>query len=344
MQRNQFIFFFLFFLPLFSWSQTLSGIVYDEHNQTVPGASVYLDGTSIGTVTDENGQYSLAVKNKINTLLIISFLGYESAMVEQPFEKPAQKIHLIPKENALKEVVVVAQPFSRKSMLKIFRKQFLGTTKAGKSCEILNEDAISLHYDKATNQLTARADAPLLIKNSFLGYDIAFNLIQFTLGFYKHSIASDQVASSFFSGTALYKEMPDSKKMFINRRKKIYLGSQMHFFRNLSRNIWGKSEFELFNGSYPANPNEIFSISINDGTHTIAIKDAKNPKHFSLSDGFNKTLNLLYNRSKQSRVVFKTPTFAIDDYGNIDAIEHIFFSGEMGKYRFGNLLPLDFHL
>ncbi len=78
-------------------SQLLNGTVYDENKQTIPGASVYLDGTSIGTVTDDNGNYKLAVANKINTILVASFIGYESYFVQNPFENPTVKIQLVPK-------------------------------------------------------------------------------------------------------------------------------------------------------------------------------------------------------------------------------------------------------
>ena len=77
-------------------SQTLTGIVFDENKETIAGAAVYLDGTSIGTITDEFGKYELRAANKVNTKLVINFIGYESKIIANPFDNPDQKIYLIP--------------------------------------------------------------------------------------------------------------------------------------------------------------------------------------------------------------------------------------------------------
>src|SRR5690606_40536723 len=62
------------------------------------------------------------------------------------------------KEDTIKmeELVISGETvFSRKEMLAVFREQFLGKTKAGNSCKILNEDDIRLYYEIATNTLRA---------------------------------------------------------------------------------------------------------------------------------------------------------------------------------------------
>ena len=52
----------------------LSGQVTDENDEGLPGASVLVKGTSIGTTTDINGNYSLTVPD--NAVVIYSFVGY----------------------------------------------------------------------------------------------------------------------------------------------------------------------------------------------------------------------------------------------------------------------------
>ncbi len=57
---------------------TVTGVVSDrESGETLPGANVLIEGTTTGTVTDIDGQYSLSVPAGEVTL-IASFLGYES--------------------------------------------------------------------------------------------------------------------------------------------------------------------------------------------------------------------------------------------------------------------------
>jgi len=57
----------------------LSGKVTDENDEALPGASVLVKGTSIGTTTDVNGDYSLTVPD--DAVVIYSFVGYLSQEV-----------------------------------------------------------------------------------------------------------------------------------------------------------------------------------------------------------------------------------------------------------------------
>ena len=57
-------------------AQQLSGKVLTE-GDPMPYASVYIKGTSIGTTTDENGNYNITSLKKGNHTIIASFLGYK---------------------------------------------------------------------------------------------------------------------------------------------------------------------------------------------------------------------------------------------------------------------------
>lgn len=54
--------------------KTVSGTVTDEDGNPVPGTTVVIKGTTIGTVTDINGKYSLEVENE-SDILVFSFVG-----------------------------------------------------------------------------------------------------------------------------------------------------------------------------------------------------------------------------------------------------------------------------
>lgn len=345
MKVNYYIF-LLLLLAFKLHAQTLTGIVFDENKETIAGAAVYLDGTSIGTITDEFGKYELRATNKVNTTLVINFIGYESKIINHPFENPAQTIYLTPKETHLKEVTVIADGFSRADKLQLFRDQFLGKTKAGRSCKILNEADISFSYDTKTNKLSAFSAVPIRIQNKYLGYEILFSLVEFDVRFYKKSIKSADVTSSYFAGTTFYKDHSQGKKSYLNKRKNTYLGSEMQFFRNLTQNIWGKKNFILFDGSYMTNPKEHFSVQKKSGTYTVTISDSGNKEVISLTsaDKFNKSFNLLYDNSKQSNVIFRSNVIQIDEFGNNENFDVVLFGGELGKRRAGDMLPMDFVL
>ena len=61
---------------LFAQSRIIKGTVYDEHKDALIGASVILKGTSQGTITDIDGNFSVEASDK-NTVLIVSYIGYE---------------------------------------------------------------------------------------------------------------------------------------------------------------------------------------------------------------------------------------------------------------------------
>jgi TonB-linked SusC/RagA family outer membrane protein len=54
---------------------TVTGQVVEENGATVPGASIIIEGTSIGTITDMDGNYSLKGIDP-NAVIVVSFIGF----------------------------------------------------------------------------------------------------------------------------------------------------------------------------------------------------------------------------------------------------------------------------
>src|SRR5688500_17787592 len=54
---------------------TVTGKIRDENGADFPGVNVLVKGTSIGTSSDVNGNYSLDVPSE-NSILVFSFIGY----------------------------------------------------------------------------------------------------------------------------------------------------------------------------------------------------------------------------------------------------------------------------
>ena len=94
-------------------SVTLTGQVTDQSNTPLPGVTVLVKGTKLGTSTDPEGNFKLSLSQQENTILIFSFIGMESQ--EVPVDDPKKPIKVILKETAenLKEVVVTGI-FTRK--------------------------------------------------------------------------------------------------------------------------------------------------------------------------------------------------------------------------------------
>jgi len=61
---------------------TVTGEVIDATTEeSLPGVSIVIDGTTIGTITDEDGRYSLEVRDP-SDVLVFSFMGYETEEIE----------------------------------------------------------------------------------------------------------------------------------------------------------------------------------------------------------------------------------------------------------------------
>lgn len=141
---KRFLLFFLLLSTSITLSQVVKGRVLDENNQPLPGANIYFDGTTIATISDENGYFSLSYGSKLNSLLAASFIGYQTQFIKSFDQEKELIIVLKEATNILNEVVITKDRFSRKQKLQLFREQFLGKTALAKKALIENEDDLYL--------------------------------------------------------------------------------------------------------------------------------------------------------------------------------------------------------
>ena len=102
----------LFSVQAFAQSITVNGVVKDKTGETVIGASVVIKGTTVGTITDFDGNFSLQA-NK-GDIIVISFIGYKTQ------ELPAEaNMNVIMSDDSelLDEVVVIGYGSVKKSDL-----------------------------------------------------------------------------------------------------------------------------------------------------------------------------------------------------------------------------------
>lgn len=81
----------------------IRGIIVDIHDVPIIGATIQIKGTGQGTISDENGNFSLLIPKGNNTL-IVSYVGYKTIEVEAI---PKMKIVLEQDIELLNEVVVI---------------------------------------------------------------------------------------------------------------------------------------------------------------------------------------------------------------------------------------------
>lgn len=85
--------------------ENITGRVVDEQNKPIPGVSIYGKDTNIGTSTDDQGNYSLAVPASVQ-ILLFSVMGFNDQEVPINSRKKIDVV-LQPQVDNLDEVVVV---------------------------------------------------------------------------------------------------------------------------------------------------------------------------------------------------------------------------------------------
>ncbi|WP_299365194.1 carboxypeptidase-like regulatory domain-containing protein [Winogradskyella sp.] len=326
---------FLLF-PVCCLSQTLTGTVVDDSTkQPLETVSVYFDNTTVGTTTNEKGEFAINYTDAIQSSLVISYLGYEKVIINDYRSQTVLNIALKPSSVALDEVYInYDDGLTRRQKLRLFRKEFLGTSIFAKTCKILNEDDLVLRYDKKNRVLYVNANAPIIIRNRALQYEIAFDIIDFEASYRYANIetqnfALDKVA---YTGTTYYKDLEKANKKSTKRkREEAYKGSVQHFMRALYNKKLKEEGYEIYFNSFKVDEYDYFNIEP---------KEDSDFKEVTL----RRKVSILYDKQYQSDIDVFVDSFLVDVYGNYSAIKGIYFTGAMGSQRIGDTLPLDYGL
>jgi iron complex outermembrane receptor protein len=102
----------LFFMTATVLGQSeITGLVLDETNQPLPGASIVVKGTANGTSTDFDGKFTLkAVSN--SGRIVVSFIGYKSKEVAFSSSKTNMGSIQLEADASLDEIIITATSFA----------------------------------------------------------------------------------------------------------------------------------------------------------------------------------------------------------------------------------------
>jgi len=86
---------------------TVSGIVYDEAGQPLPGVTVFVKNQiTLGTLTDANGKFT--IRTQVGETLVFTSLGYENVEYQVKGETKTAEIHFKVQAKELEEVVITS--------------------------------------------------------------------------------------------------------------------------------------------------------------------------------------------------------------------------------------------
>ncbi len=238
--------FLLFSANLFGYQ--ISGRVIDKNSHLpIEYASIYVNGTTIGTTSNSNGEFELRV-DYANFQLAITHASYNSELLELNLKSDTLLlVRLLPKTIHIQAVQVEAQNLRNKN-LEYFKELFLGRDYWGQHAIIKNDSVLSFVVDYSGDHLRnttmirkpeyfeVHASAPLVIEMNELGYILEYDLISF-----RQELNTDldtMIVSSL--GYSYYKETDPGSILHAYRikmnRQKAYYGSPMHFIRSLYDN------------------------------------------------------------------------------------------------------------
>lgn len=240
-------FFFFLFMPFFVPAQTgniIQGKVTNEAGQGIPNCSVYFNGTSKGDITNASGDFTLRNLPQGNYDLVISAIGYETAVMEVSSSAYPKNILVKLKNKSTELSEVTVEPVLKNGWERwghTFLSNFIGSTPNAAQCKIKNYKVLKFWYSEKYNRLSVRADEPLIIENKALGYTIKYKLEKFSSDF--------STGMLIYLGYPFYEEMISKrsrqKKEWEQNRRTAFEGSVMHFMRSLYGGKLNETGFQV---------------------------------------------------------------------------------------------------
>jgi len=310
-----------------AWSmgQVIQGTVLDkESGEPVDFADVFFDGTFLGTTTDEHGYFTLDVTRYSSRSLTISAMGYYPASLSDFTPDKSHRVYLSPRVFSIQEAMVSAKSLTRERLanLRLFRREFIGTTKYARRCFILNEKDITFNYGSDQDTLKAFASKPILIQNLALGYEISYHLDRFE--FDRHT------KTVLYTGSIIFlKDLgtdPGSLTRYERRRAYAYAGSAKHLFRALWAHTLKESGFILRD----------YSTSDRLTEEEIVFQDSTGRKYFYYPEDLSVeyATRLSYMSCLKKRVYFEPDGF-FDPTG-------LLWGGRISEQRIADFLPYEY--
>ncbi|MDD2624250.1 MAG: mucoidy inhibitor MuiA family protein [Candidatus Riflebacteria bacterium] len=148
---------------------SVRGKVVDKDGKPLPGAIVVVEGTTIRTVTDLEGNYSITIPDN-SSQLTFSFIGCNPKTL--PISSSVMNIALDESELALEEVVVVAYG-SKKDVSKALQGKVAGVV-TGKPAEFSGTSSRTIPTAQVVNQTTVdfEINTPYTVKSDNKNYTV----------------------------------------------------------------------------------------------------------------------------------------------------------------------------
>ena len=237
-------------------THTVSGVVTDEKGSPLPGATVFITGTTKIAPADKEGKFVFGGLTPGNYTLVVRMIGFDNVI--QPFtignKTPKFTIKLKESNTLLNEVSISANKRKTpKRDITEFTRNFIGDDENAKECEILNLEVLNFKRSGSLYNLEASSNDFLIIENKALGYRIKYLLKSFI--YYR------QLEVCYYEGDSYFEELEgtaEQQKKWAENRRAAYLGSSRHYLRSAMNNSSRAQGFFTyrFNEQYTYEPDD----------------------------------------------------------------------------------------
>lgn len=124
-------------------SYNVKGVVFDQSHEPLPGVSIMVQGTDIGTISDLNGAYSIDVPSN-DSQIIFSYIGFTPITYSAKEMNRLSEVVLVEDKKTIDEVVVVG--YSTRT-----REKLISSVSTINNQELINSSVPNLE-----NALTGR--------------------------------------------------------------------------------------------------------------------------------------------------------------------------------------------
>ncbi len=211
----------------------ISGQIKDAVTKLpLQSVNVFLANTTLGSITDADGRYTIRGVPVGTHELVASLLGYEVQKISVRITTVDAGVNLRLQPTALEmpQVEVTAAPDREwRKNLKKFEEIFWGNRYEAKEYKILNPEVLDFKIEKESGCFIATASQPLRLENLRLGYCAEFIVQEF-----RYYLNQQEIKFAFIPR---FEEMTPSnfdeaQKWKANRRE-AYLGSFRHFLASV---------------------------------------------------------------------------------------------------------------
>lgn len=207
--------------------------------QPLPFATVYLNGSTLGTTADKDGNYRLAKLPLGNLDMVASFVGYkphQQAIKLLKSDPLTLNFSLATQDVELQAVVVKGERDKVwQRQLRQFEDDMLGDTPFRNDCKITNPQVLSFGVNGT--ELTAKAGEPVQIENQALGYRLHYSLLSFR----------SQKGEMHYSGTVRFEPLTPTlakqSERWRRNQQQAYEGSLRHFLTCLVQGNYEQNGF-----------------------------------------------------------------------------------------------------